>query len=371
MKNRNLISKLFFYSDGSFAWTKFSAFKAVVIVCLLFVDYWYFGRVNEVILNWSIKVLPVLVLIRPAQKILEGKSKRGSTRQRGLFHILFFHADDGGFSWTKFAALFGNLMVMLLFFDYYFNDRVVEIVLEWSVAIIPVLVGLHPAQMGFAGLAKSGLSAITQRLGRSEPEPSKPVEFALDPKPVAPVQSGKEPVTPVEKFVSQYYDLAVQHEKKTGMHRIFTLAMASHESKNGKSGIGNGGYNLWGIKTGKSWKGKKVLCLTWENHDDDKQGHRYPECISITWDPVKGVYRYRVRDWFRSYDTFDQAINDWSKNILKNRYHKHAWPHRNDPYKYVEELQSIPPHYATGTDYVKSMKRRIKEVEKIIKELGL
>jgi flagellar protein FlgJ len=365
MRNRGIISKLFFYSDGSFAWTKFSAFEAVVIVCLLFIDYWYFGKYNEVILSWSIKVLPVLVLIRPAQKILEGKRKASVNRQRGLFKVLFFHPDDDGFSWTKFAALFGNLMVMLLFFDYYLNDRVVEIVLEWSVAIIPVLVGLHPAQMGFAGLAKSGLSAVTQRLGRSkEPEP---VEFALNP-PEAPKHPRTEAITLQEKYVAKSYPEAVAAGEKTGIDPVFVVAQSAVESGWGKNGIGTNGNNIFGIKAGRSWQGKKVLVTTTEYlATNDRE---FPEVISVKWDASRGKYHYRVKDWFRDYDTLQQAFEDHAK-VLQQAHFAHAWTHRADGRRFVKELQSGKLRYATSDKYVDTVQKVMDQVEKIIKHLGL
>jgi flagellar protein FlgJ len=355
---------------------------------ILFLDYYFFGKVNEVVLAWSLKIIPVLVGIRPARKILEqinitlsgNNLERGFSdityRETNLLNKLLFYA-DGTFSYTKMAALFGNVITMLLFIDYWMFGRVDIVIMEWSVNVIAVLLGLQPAQQGFESLQKlgeNGLNKITRHVSRKkrkkeETKPSviKESKIKEDNKQASTIK----PTTDMELFVAKRYEDARKCEERTGIHRVFMLAMAACESNMGKSGIGNGRYNLWGIKAGKSWKGKKVLLRTKENHKDDQQGHRYPEVISITWDPKKKKHLYVVKDYFRSYDTFDQAIEDWSVNILQNRYHKHAWPYRGDPRKYIVELQSIPPHYATGANYVETILNQIEEVEKTIKKFKL
>jgi flagellum-specific peptidoglycan hydrolase FlgJ len=359
--SRNIISKLFFYEDGSLAWTKVSAFEAFLIVILLFVDYWYFGIVNEVILNWSVKIIPVLVLIRPAQKIFD-KRKHSGKRQRGLFPKLFYH-EDNTFSWTKFAGMFGNVMVMMLFFDYYINDRVVEIVLEWSVAIIPVLVGLHPAQMGLQGLAKSGLSAITQRLSKS-PEQADPTSIA-QPEPEAPT---KEPITLQEKFVAKAYPEAKGASKITGIDPVFVVAQAAVESGWGKSGIGTNGNNIFGIKAGRSWQGKKALVTTSEYLSDKDRD--FPEVISVKWSSSRGKYHYRVKDYFRDYDTLQQAFEDHAK-ILQQPHFSHAWAHRSDGRRFAKEIQSGKLKYATSDRYTDTITKVMDQVEKIVKDFSL
>jgi flagellum-specific peptidoglycan hydrolase FlgJ len=387
MQKRSLISKLFLYSDGSLAWTKVSACEAYIMVVLLFIDYWWFGTVNEVILNWSIKIIPVLALIRPAQKILD-KSERQIMEEysrKNLLYRMFYHY-DGTFSWTKLAAFTGNLIAMRLFLDYYLLDKVDEIVLEWSVAIISVLVGLHPAQQGFTGLIKSGLSAITRR--RTEPavidepvtvdtllqftEPAPRSHYGKSgtsqpaPKPTnEPTKPKVEPKTKAEKFIAKFWDPAKHYEKTTGLSAIFTLAQGGIERG---WNIQSTGFNLFGITASESYTGPKVLLRTKEQHDSPN--HKYPKIHSIRWDEKKEKYIYDCERYFRVYTSYEECFAD-RLAILQKPHFSHAWPHRGDPYEFVRQLQAGKKVYATGSDYVSAMGGFIKQTERIIQKLGL
>jgi len=72
--------------------------------------------------------------------------------EKSLFKRMFFYA-DGTFSWTAFAAAYGFVMVTLLFFDYYLFDRINEVILSWSLGVLPVLLGIRPAQKGLEALS--------------------------------------------------------------------------------------------------------------------------------------------------------------------------------------------------------------------------
>jgi hypothetical protein len=386
MQKRGLINKLFLYSDGSLAWTKISAFEAYTIVVLLFVDYWWFGVVNEVILNWSIKIIPVLALIRPAQKILDKSERRMMEEfaRKNLLYRMFYH-HDGTFSWTKFAAFTGNLMAMMLFLDYYILDRVDEIVLEWSVAIIPVLVGLHPAQQGFSGLLKSGLSAVTRRRiipdlpeepdqGSDEPllnfiEPAPKSHYGKSgtpqPAPEPVIKPKVEPKTKAEQFVFKFWEPAKRWEKKTGLSAIFTLAQGGIERG---WNIQSTGFNLFGITASDTYTGPKVLLRTKEQHNNPN--HKYPKIHSIRWDEKKQKYIYDCERYFRVYTSYEECFAD-RLAVLKQPHFSHAWPHRGDPYEFVRQLQAGKKVYATGSDYVSAMAGFIKQTERIILKLGL
>jgi hypothetical protein len=381
MKKRRILSKLLFYADGSFAWNKLSALEAYLMVVILFFDYWYYGRVNEVVLNWSLKIIPVLALLRPVQKLIDKKEKKQMNEfsGRNIIYRMFYH-HDGTFSMTKLGSFTGNVMAMLLFFDYRFKDLADEIVLEWSAAIIPVLAGLSPFQEGFTGLVKSGLSAITRRRitdilpddKTDDDGKDGPMLNFTDPQPRAhygkaaqPSQPNVQPKTKAEQFIFKFWDIAKRYQEQTGLSAIFTLAQGGIERG---WNIKSTGYNLFGITAPENYRGKKILLRTTEQHDTNNR--KYPVIHSVTWDAEKKKYIYDCERYFKVYNSYEECFADRLK-VLQLPHFKHAWAYRTDPYMYVRALQSGEKIYATGTDYVAAMGGFIKQTERIVKKLGL
>lgn len=121
-------------------------------------------------------------------------------------------------------------------------------------------------------------------------------------------------------FVTQYYKEALASEKETGIPALFTLAQAGLESGYGKNAPGN---NFFGIKANKSWKGKKQLLTTHEvlNTPNHKG---FPEIISVT--PIgNGKYKYKVKDYFRAYDTPQEGFTDHGNFLKQNRRYSKAF----------------------------------------------
>ena len=70
-------------------------------------------------------------------------------------------------------------------------------------------------------------------------------------------------LTSYEKYISQYNDLAIQHQKKYRIPASITLAQGLLESGAGQSDLAQRSNNHFGIKCGSSWRGRTV------RHDDD------------------------------------------------------------------------------------------------------
>ncbi|HEY0192535.1 MAG TPA: glucosaminidase domain-containing protein [Kofleriaceae bacterium] len=167
-------------------------------------------------------------------------------------------------------------------------------------------------------------------------------------------QAASAAISPQTKFVSKYGKAAVELENKDGVPALFTLAQGALESGWGRSAIGNA---LFGIKADASWKGKKQLVTTTEFFSDDKQGHRFPEVISIT--PSGGKFKYVVKDWFRDYETAEEGLADHSSFLLKNKRYAPAF-NTESPEAFATAIAKAG--YATDPGYAETLKSVIRTV---------
>lgn len=102
-----------------------------------------------------------------------------------------------------------------------------------------------------------------------------------------------------EQFLDEIMPAALSCQRTSGIPASFTLAQAALESSWGKDAPG---FNLFGIKADKSWKGPTVTFGTHEN--------------------VKGA-EVAVADRFRAYSSWLDCFNDRAQFFLKNpRYAK-------------------------------------------------
>jgi flagellum-specific peptidoglycan hydrolase FlgJ len=282
----------------------------------------------------------------------------------GLIDILrfFFVGETGRFSYTAAFAAYGLYVVHITVRSWQETGTLDAVWAEWTVWVIPFLLGMRPAQKV---LNNSPIGSFVSRYLAKKEEvvtPVNPKEKMGNPQPTTPLSSQ-------DKFVADNFNAVKAIETKYGIDRHFVLAMAACESGFGKSGIGNKKYNLWGIKAGKSWKGEKVLVTTTEY--SKRANLKFPEIISREYDAKKGMYKYRVKDWFRSYDSFDQAIEDWINNVLKNKNFLPAWPARGNARQYIAAIQNCKYKYATAPNYVNTIHNFITVAENIIKKLNL
>jgi len=162
-----------------------------------------------------------------------------------------------------------------------------------------------------------------------------------------------------KQFVSEYYKHAIRTQSKKGIDARFTLAQAALESGWSESAPGN---NFFGVKATKDTpENKKQLLTTTEILSDDKQAYRFPEVISIT-RRTDGKYLYRVKDWFRKYDSPEESFTDHANFFFQNKRYAKALEFKNDSYKFAEEIASAG--YATDPNYAKSLKSVIQTIEK-------
>lgn len=158
------------------------------------------------------------------------------------------------------------------------------------------------------------------------------------------------------EFVKKYYPYAKQTQDKTGIDARFTLAQAALESGWGKAVKGN---MFFGIKDTDGINGNEQLLTTTEILKNPNV--KFPEIISIT-QRTDGMYVYRVKDWFRKYDTPEGSFTDHACFFFVNKRYAKALEVRHDPYKFADEIAKA--RYATATNYAEVLKNVIKTVEK-------
>lgn len=110
----------------------------------------------------------------------------------------------------------------------------------------------------------------------------------------------------VASFINQIGDAAVKVAKNKGIHPELVLSQAALESGWGRREIrrpdGSSTHNIFGIKAGASWDGEVVHVTTTEYIDGKARKLSQP---------------------FRSYDSYEQALNDYARLISENdRYEK-------------------------------------------------
>lgn len=105
-----------------------------------------------------------------------------------------------------------------------------------------------------------------------------------------------------QDFINKIKDGAIQCYKKYEILPSLTIAQAILESAWGESSLTKEANNLFGIKTGGGWTGKKILKRTAE------------------YDPLGN--KYYTDAWFRKYDNWNDSILDHAEFLTKARYEK-------------------------------------------------
>ncbi len=164
-----------------------------------------------------------------------------------------------------------------------------------------------------------------------------------------------------KEFVQKYYPFAKQTEQKIGISAIAILAQAALESNWGKAAPGN---MFFGVKDTDGINGNEQLLTTTEY--SRSANLKFPEIISIT--PVirngQKWFKYKVKDYFRKYDTPEQCFTDHGNFFLKNKRYAKALAVKNDPYKFIEEVAKAG--YATAPNYASILKSVARMIEKHI-----
>jgi flagellar protein FlgJ len=85
--------------------------------------------------------------------------------------------------------------------------------------------------------------------------------------------------------------------------------------------------------------------------------------LSIT-KRADGKYVYRVKDWFRKYDTPEECFSDHADFFFRNKRYADALKVKDNPERFAEEIAKAG--YATATNYATTLKSMIATIKKHI-----
>ena len=136
-----------------------------------------------------------------------------------------------------------------------------------------------------------------------------------------------------EKYIKQYSDIAVAHQKKYGIPASITLAQGLLESGAGRSELARKSNNHFGIKCHSDWRGGRVY------HDDDLRG----EC-------------------FRKYRNAEQSYEDHAKFLTERPRYASLFKLKVTDYKgWAKGLQRCG--YATDRAYANRLIKLIEDYD--------
>lgn len=133
------------------------------------------------------------------------------------------------------------------------------------------------------------------------------------------------------------------------LNKAVVFAQAALESGWGKSLLAREANNLFGIKAGKSWKGKTIKLPTWE------------------WSEEKGKYR-TIAEW-RVYRSWQECLLDYYRLLETLPWFQDALEHLDNADEFLRAL--LPdkakgePGWATDTKYYNKVRRVGKTIEKL------
>lgn len=162
-------------------------------------------------------------------------------------------------------------------------------------------------------------------------------------------------------FVKKYYQDALKSELATGISARATLAQAALESGWGEAAPGN---MFFGVKDSDGVNGNEQLLVTTEYSRSATL--KFPVVLSV--EPVirKGQkwFKYRIKDYFRKYDTPADSFIDHGKFFQKNSRYAAAMAVKGDPYKFIDKIAAAG--YATDPEYASKLKNIVSIIEKHI-----
>lgn len=168
-----------------------------------------------------------------------------------------------------------------------------------------------------------------------------------------------------EQFVLTYYPFAKLSAAKTQIPALAVMAQAALESGWGEAAPGN---MLFGVKDTDGVNGNEQLVTTTEY--SRRADLKFPLILSVTPVVMEGqkYFKYKVKDYFRKYDTPEQSFTDHADFFLKNKRYKSALL-QTDPYRFIDEIAKAG--YATAPNYAGTLKNIAKEIEQLIIKLKL
>lgn len=164
-------------------------------------------------------------------------------------------------------------------------------------------------------------------------------------------------------FVDKYWSYAVACERRTTVPALFTLAQAALESGWSESAPGN---NFFGIKDTDGMNGNEQLITTVEY--SSKSTLIFPQIISKVFDPIKKLYKYIVKAYFRKYTTPEESFVDHAKFFLENTRYHNTFQFIQNPELFSDMVAK--DGYATDPNYADKMRKLIRMIDQILKEEG-
>lgn len=165
-----------------------------------------------------------------------------------------------------------------------------------------------------------------------------------------------------ELFVKINLPHAQAVEFKTGLNAVATLTQAALESAWGDVAPGN---MFFGVKDTDGINGNEQLITTTEY--SSRANLKFPVILSVTPVMLNGrkMFKYRVKDYFRKYNSPEESFNDHAQFFFKNKRYAKALEVKHDYNRFFEEIAKAG--YATDPNYANTLKAVSKSIVKYIK----
>ncbi len=160
-------------------------------------------------------------------------------------------------------------------------------------------------------------------------------------------------------FVHKYWRYAQQTQKKTGISAVAILAQAALESGWGEHAPGNMFFGIKARVTDPPHK--RQLLVTTEYLKSPDRAHLFPKVLSIT-EVKPGLWKYRVKDWFRKYRTAKGSFDDHAQFFLTNPRYAAAVRVGADPLPFLQEVARAG--YATDPNYFDLLSKIVRMIER-------
>ncbi len=170
-------------------------------------------------------------------------------------------------------------------------------------------------------------------------------------------------MTPTE-FVRELLPYSRKTEAKTGISAVFILAQAALESGWGKVAPGNA---YFGVKDTDGINGNEQIITTTEY--SRRNDLKFPVIISITPIVIRGLhyFKYRIKDYFRRYNSAEECFDDHASFFLRNPRYKSALEAKGDPCQFA--IKVAKAGYATDPGYQDTLIKVIGMIEREIDKM--
>ncbi|MED5607252.1 flagellar assembly peptidoglycan hydrolase FlgJ [Pseudomonas sp. JH-2] len=155
---------------------------------------------------------------------------------------------------------------------------------------------------------------------------------------------GKSMFASADDFVATMLPMAERAARRIGVDPRYLVAQAALETGWGKKMIaqrdGSSSHNLFGIKSGSSWKGDSARAVTSEYEN----GRQVKEVAS-----------------FRAYNSFEQSFQDYVSFLQNNDRYQDALDSTARPEQFMKELQRAG--YATDPQYARKVSQIARQMQ--------